>query len=214
MSNYDGRKPEPPYPTPGELAAIAAEAETLKALAREQNDAAALRTALSQAHAREKGYKKALGDAVGLHITKRVKEARERGEERVPAFFSCDWVEEVERLLASPATEGEVRHSRTLAKGHVERARRWYGDNVETLGNDLDTDIQSIAAQFAAVEQEATSKERERCAGIAKAHKGSAARKRRLRGDIGDDHIYAEERGEDIAAEMIEAAIRATGEKE
>lgn len=56
--------------------------------------------------------------------------------------------------------------------------------------------------------------ERERCAKIAEAHKGSAARKRREAGrtlHLGSEYyaeIVSEERGEDIAAEMIAAAIR------
>lgn len=54
----------------------------------------------------------------------------------------------------------------------------------------------------------------ERCAQVAKAHKGSAKKKRGLLGERYNsagamDEIYAEERGEDIAAEIIEREIRA-----
>lgn len=53
------------------------------------------------------------------------------------------------------------------------------------------------------------------CAAIAKAHKGAAARARREKGKSlhlgvdGYDEIVSEERGEDIAAEIIERAILA-----
>lgn len=62
----------------------------------------------------------------------------------------------------------------------------------------------------------AVKEERERCAKIADAHKGSAAKKRREKfgklSSFGLDNgaeIETEERGEDIAAEMIARAIRA-----
>ena len=58
---------------------------------------------------------------------------------------------------------------------------------------------------------------RERCAKIAMKHRGEAAKRRKMRGQslssFTDEHqaeIRAEERGEDIAAEMIAAAIRKT----
>ena len=60
--------------------------------------------------------------------------------------------------------------------------------------------------------QAAVRAERERCAKIADAHRGAAAKKRRARGPQADnsalDEIYAEERGEDIAAEIIARTIR------
>lgn len=56
---------------------------------------------------------------------------------------------------------------------------------------------------------------RERCAKIAIKHRGEAAKRRKMRGqslssftDEQQAEIWAEERGEDIAAEMIAAEIR------
>lgn len=55
----------------------------------------------------------------------------------------------------------------------------------------------------------------EECASIAKAHKGAAQRARKAKGKTlhlgvdGYDEIVAEERGEDIASEIIERSIRA-----
>ena len=61
----------------------------------------------------------------------------------------------------------------------------------------------------------------QQAAEVAKAHKGSAAKKRIARGqrlsmvdEAAWPEITAEERGEDIAAEMIEAAILALAEPE
>lgn len=57
--------------------------------------------------------------------------------------------------------------------------------------------------------------ERDACAKVARSHIGSAAnrrKERRLRGRLSDAalaEVLAEERGEDIAAELIETAIRA-----
>ena len=63
--------------------------------------------------------------------------------------------------------------------------------------------------------QTAVLAERERCARIAEAHIGSAAARRRQKGQqfkfLPDDvaaEIQAEERGEDIAAEIIARTIR------
>ena len=50
--------------------------------------------------------------------------------------------------------------------------------------------------------------ERERCASLALAHKGSARKAREKKGHSWSEEIGAEERGEDIASEMIAAAIR------
>ena len=62
--------------------------------------------------------------------------------------------------------------------------------------------------------------EKEECAKIADAHKGSAAKQRQEKGHLLRDmedglhvEVNAEERGEDIAAETIAAAIRARGEE-
>jgi hypothetical protein len=60
----------------------------------------------------------------------------------------------------------------------------------------------------------AVAAERERCAKIAEAHKGAAERDRKAKGirlhmgTPGYEEIVGEQRGEDIAAEMIAAAIR------
>ncbi len=68
--------------------------------------------------------------------------------------------------------------------------------------------------QAGATWDRATAAERERCAKIAEAHKGAAARKRLSRGQKlhmavdGYEEIVAEERGEDIAAEIIAREIR------
>lgn len=74
---------------------------------------------------------------------------------------------------------------------------------LEEIGSDLDSAI--IARVKAATI--------ERCAQVAKAHKGSAEKRRRANGRKYDEEslveIRAEERGEDIAAEMIAAEIRA-----
>ena len=66
-----------------------------------------------------------------------------------------------------------------------------------------------------------TKREREACAKLAEQHKGSAARRRKERGqrlvNYGPEiqnEINAEERGEDLAAECIARAIRARSEKE
>lgn len=62
--------------------------------------------------------------------------------------------------------------------------------------------------------REARLSEREQCAKIAEAHKGSADRNLRKNGGYKGmseevlDEVRAEQRGEDIAAEMIAAAIR------
>lgn len=62
----------------------------------------------------------------------------------------------------------------------------------------------------------ATAAERKLCAEIADRHKGSAAQRRPKLGEFFNasmsEEIRAEERGENIAAEMIATAIRARGE--
>lgn len=63
---------------------------------------------------------------------------------------------------------------------------------------------------------QARAEERERCAKIAEAHKGSYTKRKdykdlmRRASEEARAEIRAEERGEDIAAEMIARAIRAT----
>ena len=79
--------------------------------------------------------------------------------------------------------------------------------------NFLKTEPALIMRDVIAIElDKARDTERERCAQVAEAHKGSATKKRRARGPQNDnsmlDEIYAEERGEDIAAEMIAREIR------
>lgn len=79
--------------------------------------------------------------------------------------------------------------------------------------------LASLQSAFQRGHRKGQEEERERCAQIAKAHKGSAAKKRgKIKSNpfMSDDahdgmvtEIYAEERGEDIASEMIETAIRA-----
>lgn len=75
------------------------------------------------------------------------------------------------------------------------------------------------AAEQQAYYEAGVAAERERCANIAEAHKGSAARRRLERGQKlshfgldNSEEIRAEERGEDIAAEMIARAICAIAE--
>lgn len=92
-------------------------------------------------------------------------------------------------------------------------------DELFNGGKLIDYPHRTIAKALQSARQQGAEEERERCAQVAKAHKGNAAKKR---GTIkqtpfqsDEEHeamrneIYAEERGEDIAAEMIEAAIRA-----
>jgi hypothetical protein len=74
-----------------------------------------------------------------------------------------------------------------------------------------DVDMAILQAEIAS----AVAAEQERCAKIAEAHKGKAAKTRRDRGQTfkfmseeAAAEIVAEERGEDIAAEMIAKAIR------
>ena len=71
------------------------------------------------------------------------------------------------------------------------------------------------AWEIAEAIEECVNAERERCAKIAADHKGAATKRRLARGmKLGSlphhaqDEIVAEERGEDIAAEMIATAIR------
>ncbi len=71
------------------------------------------------------------------------------------------------------------------------------------------------------LQQAAIKREREACAKLAEQHKGSAARRRKERGQRLVSYspeiqieINAEERGEDLAAECIARAIRARSEKE
>ena len=87
------------------------------------------------------------------------------------------------------------------------------GDNryVETLDPIIDEDCKSLKAE---IRRQAAEEMREDCAAVAKAHKGLAAKRRKAKGlRLSDcdnwEEIEAEERGEDIAAEMIERAIRA-----
>ena len=65
--------------------------------------------------------------------------------------------------------------------------------------------VHSTLVEFA---QEIAAHARERCAKIALAHKGSATKDREKKGHAWSEEIGAEERGEDIAAEMIAAALR------
>lgn len=85
---------------------------------------------------------------------------------------------------------------------------------VDSLGP-INISKDDAAVAIAAICAQSRLDERERCAKIADSHKGSAARKRRERGQKlsnfgldNSDEIQCEERGEDIAAEMIAAAIR------
>ena len=89
---------------------------------------------------------------------------------------------------------------------------------VDVFDNHYDgpSDPASFRKAIAQVWIEAAKVEREACAEIADQHKGSAAKKRQSKGQrlVGvDEQIVAtiqdEERGEDIAAEMIASAIRA-----
>lgn len=84
----------------------------------------------------------------------------------------------------------------------IETARAWLASSPETVNEEAT--VQSLAALLGRVREE----ERELCAKVAHAHKGSAAKRRRERGDAGNDRIYSEEAGEDIAADEIAAAIR------
>lgn len=86
--------------------------------------------------------------------------------------------------------------------------KRYYGEDVPLSTGPHPDPIQGAIDDAVAIE-------RERCAKIAESHKGSAARKRRSSGQKlssfgldSADEILCEERGEDIAAEMIAAAIR------
>lgn len=72
---------------------------------------------------------------------------------------------------------------------------------------------------IAAAIRAAVEEEREACAEIAQRHKGAAQKRRRDRGQklslyepFEQNEIVAEERGEDIAADIIAAAIRKRGE--
>ena len=81
-------------------------------------------------------------------------------------------------------------------------------------GNDLDWE--SAARDIAQALKKARNDGLEEAAAVAAAHRGSAAKKRLGRGmplgsmqnDFERESITSEERGEDIAAEMIAAAIR------
>lgn len=68
----------------------------------------------------------------------------------------------------------------------------------------------SVLFCLRAVAALAAERERERCAGIAEKHIGNAARERRRKGFIATPEIADEERGEDIAAEIIAKAIRSS----
>jgi len=77
----------------------------------------------------------------------------------------------------------------------------------------------SLATKYLDMAKTATAIVLEAAAEVAKAHKGSATKKRISRGQKLNNvtnemrwEIVAEERGEDIAAEMIEAAIIALGD--
>lgn len=113
-------------------------------------------------------------------------------------------------------------------QGNVELAGVLEGtaDLYERTASDLESATNALRSHSAAViEQhaeitklksqleEARAKAIEECASIAKAHKGSAPKRRLVRlGTLpqeAQNEIVAEERGEDIASEIIEKSIRA-----
>lgn len=105
--------------------------------------------------------------------------------------------------------------------------RLWHGDDgwpwdysaeeQEGMRHDMYATLKSVAPAIFEQGRLAGLKE---AAAVAKAHKGSAAKKRRERGiklssmeEWQQQEVIAEERGEDIAADIITRAIRALMEK-
>ena len=91
----------------------------------------------------------------------------------------------------------------TRADGGIDWDKLWPPETVRP---------EALRLSFIQVWKEAAAHTRERCAKIALAHKGSTERERVKHGFKLSEEIREEARGEDIAAEMITAAIRRMGD--